>query len=88
MGYIAWLVLGALAGWIASMLMGKDSEMGAFANITVGIVGAFIGGIIFNLIGASGVTGFNIWSVIVAVIGSCVLLYIVNKLRGNVSTKE
>lgn len=88
MGYIAWLVLGALAGWIASMFMGKDSEMGAFANIVVGIVGAFIGGFIFNLVGASGVTGFNIWSIIVAVIGSCVLLYIVNKLKGNVTTKE
>lgn len=88
MGYIAWLVLGALSGWIASMLMGKDSEMGVFANITVGIIGAFIGGFIFNLIGASGVTGFNIWSVIVAVIGSCVLLYIVNKLRGNEPTRE
>lgn len=88
MGYIAWVVLGALSGWIASKLMGKDSEMGAFANITVGIVGAFIGGFIFNLIGASGVTGFNIWSVIVAIIGSCVLLYIVNKLRGHESTKE
>lgn len=88
MGYIAWLVLGALAGWIASLFMGKNSEMGAFANITVGIVGAFIGGFIFNLIGASGVTGFNIWSVIVAVIGSCVLLFIVNKLRGNETTRE
>ncbi len=88
MGYIAWLVLGAFAGWLASMLMGKNSEMGAFANITVGIVGAFIGGFIFNLIGASGVTGFNIWSVVVAVIGSCILLYIVNKFKGNESTKE
>ena len=88
MGYIAWLVLGALAGWIASLFMGKNSEMGAFANITVGIVGAFIGGFIFNLIGTSGVTGFNIWSVIVAVIGSCVLLFIVNKLRGNEPTRE
>ena len=81
MGYVTWLVLGALAGWLASMFMGKDSEMGAFANIIVGIVGAFIGGFIFNLIGASGVTGFNIWSVIVAVIGSCLLLFIVNKLK-------
>lgn len=88
MGYIAWLVLGALAGWIASMFMGKNSEMGAFANITVGVVGAFIGGFIFNLIGASGVTGFNVWSIIVAVIGACVLLYIVNRLKGNESTKE
>mgnify|MGYP000714447450 FL=1 len=81
MGYLAWLILGALSGWIASMIMGKDSEMGAFANIIVGIVGAFIGGFIFNFIGASGVTGFNIWSIIVAVIGACILLYIFNKIK-------
>lgn len=60
MGYIAWLIFGAFEGWIASMLIGKYSEMGVFANIIVGIVGPFIGGFIFNLIGASGVTGFNI----------------------------
>jgi uncharacterized membrane protein YeaQ/YmgE (transglycosylase-associated protein family) len=81
MGYVAWLILGAISGWIASIIMGKDSEMGAFANIIVGIVGAFIGGFIFNLIGASGVTGFNIWSVVVAVIGACILLYIANKIK-------
>ncbi len=81
MGYFAWLILGALSGWIASMIMGKDSEMGAFANVIVGIVGAFIGGFIFNFIGASGVTGFNIWSIIVAVIGACILLYIFNKIK-------
>ncbi len=88
MGYLSWLILGALSGWIASMFMDKDSEMGAFANIIVGIVGAFIGGFVFNLIGASGVTGFNIWSLIVAVIGSCILLFIVNKVKGNTPTKE
>ncbi len=81
MGYIAWLILGAISGWIASKIMGKDSEMGAFANIIVGIVGAFIGGFLFNLIGASGVTGFNMWSVIVAIIGACILLFIVNKIK-------
>ncbi len=81
MGYIAWLILGALSGWIASKIMGKDSEMGAFANIIVGIVGAFIGGFIFNLIGGSGVTGLNIWSIIVSVVGACILLYIVNKIK-------
>lgn len=83
MGYVSWLILGAIAGWIASIIMGKDSEMGAFANIIVGIVGAFIGGFIFNLIGTSGVTGFNLWSIIVAIIGSCILLYIVNKVKSN-----
>lgn len=81
MGYLAWLILGALSGWIASMIMGKDSEMGAFANIIVGIIGAFIGGFVFNFIGASGITGFNIWSVIVSVIGACILLFIFNKIK-------
>lgn len=81
MGYIAWLILGAISGWIASKIMGKDSEMGAFANIIVGIVGAFIGGFLFDLIGVSGVTGFNIWSVIVAIIGACILLFIANKIK-------
>ncbi len=81
MGFIAWIILGALSGWIASKLMDKDSEMNAVANIIVGIVGAFIGGLVFNFIGASGVTGFNIWSLIVSVIGACILLFIINKIK-------
>ena len=72
MGYLAWIILGALAGWIASKIMGKDSHMGAVANIAVGIVGAFIGGFVFKFIGASGVTGFNLWSLIVSVVGAIV----------------
>jgi len=82
MGYLAWIILGALAGWIASKIMGKDSHMGAVANIAVGIVGAFIGGFVFKFIGASGVTGFNLWSLIVSVVGACILLFIANKIRG------
>jgi len=81
MGFLAWLILGALAGWIASIIMGKNSEMGALANIIVGIVGAFIGGFVFNFFGGVGTTGFNLWSIIVAVIGSCILLFIVNKIK-------
>lgn len=81
MGFIAWILLGALSGWIASKIMGKNEQMGALANIIVGIIGAFIGGFVFNIIGASGVTGFNIWSIIVAVIGSCILLFVVNKIK-------
>jgi len=81
MGFLAWLILGALAGWIASIIMGKNSEMGAFANIIVGIVGAFIGGFVFDFFGSVGTTGFNLWSIIVAVIGSCILLFIVNKIK-------
>lgn len=81
MGYLAWIILGALSGWLASMIMGKNSQMGAIANIIVGIVGAFIGGFIFRALGGSGVTGLNLWSVVVAVIGSCILLFIANRIK-------
>ena len=52
MNFIVWIIFGALAGWIASIIMGKNAQMGAFANIFVGIVGAFIGGFIMNRFGA------------------------------------
>lgn len=81
MGIITWIIFGALAGWIASKFTGNDVQMGALANIVVGIVGASIGGFIFGLTGGSGVTGFNIYSLFVAVIGAIVLLTIINLLK-------
>lgn len=78
MGIIAWIVLGALSGWIASMITGKNRQMGAFANIVVGIIGAFLGGFVMNMIGGKGVTGFNVWSLVVSIVGSVVLLWIVS----------
>lgn len=81
MGIIAWIILGALSGWIASMIMKKNESMGALANIITGIIGAFIGGIVFNLIGAEKVTGLNIYSVLVSVVGACILLWIVGKFK-------
>ena len=81
MGIIGWLIIGALAGWIASMLTGNDRKMGAGTNILVGIVGGFLGGLIMNLLGGSGITGFNLWSLLVAVIGAVVLLWICNAIK-------
>ncbi len=78
MGIIGWLVIGALAGWIASIITGNNEKMGAGKNILVGIVGGFLGGLIMNLIGNYGITGFNLWSLFVAVIGATLLLIIVN----------
>jgi len=78
MGIITWIILGALAGWIGSMFTGNSSRMGAGANIVVGIIGAFIGGFLFSALGGTGITGFNLWSILVAVIGSIVLLMIIN----------
>jgi uncharacterized membrane protein YeaQ/YmgE (transglycosylase-associated protein family) len=87
MSIIGWIIIGALAGWIASMITGKNSEMGAFANICIGVVGSFIGGFVFNLIGGLGFTGFNLWSLIVAVVGSVILLWIINLFQKRTKTK-
>ena len=82
MGILAWIILGALAGWLASKLMGTDAQQGAMANIIVGIVGALIGGFVASLLGGSGVTGFNLYSLLVAVVGAVILLAIVKAVRG------
>jgi len=82
MGIIAWLIFGGLAGWIASKIMGTDAQQGILLNIVVGIVGAFLGGFIgSNLLGL-GVTGFNITSFLVAVVGACILLFLVGMVTG------
>jgi len=78
MGIIGWIIIGALAGWIASMVTGNNKRMGAFKNIITGVVGGFIGGLIMNLIGGVGITGFNLWSLAVACVGAIILLLIVN----------
>jgi len=74
MGILAWIILGGIAGWISSLIVGKDASMGIIANIVVGIIGAFIGGFVFSLLGGSDVTGFNLYSLGVAVVGSVILL--------------
>lgn len=81
MNFIAWIIFGALVGWVASMIMKTDEEQGALLNIIVGIVGAFIGGLIMNMLGGDGVTGFNIPSLLVALLGACVLLFLVKTFR-------
>ena len=76
MDLIVWAIFGGLAGWIASLLMKTHEEQRALANIIVGIAGAIIGGMIVRTLGGSGVTGFNIQSLVVAVFGSVILLAI------------
>ena len=80
MGIIAWLILGAFSGWIASIIMGKNASMGAIANIVTGIIGAFIGGVVFNFFVAQKVTGLNLHSALVSIVGACILLWILNKI--------
>jgi len=81
MNILVWIIFGAIAGWIASIIMGRNRQMGAIANIIVGIIGAFLGGYIMQLFGAQGVTGFNLPSLLVAIVGAVVLLFIVGLVR-------
>ena len=76
-GWIGGIVLGGLAGWVASMIMKTNESMGLFLNIIVGVVGAVIGNLVFGLLGGSGTNGFSVWSFIVALIGAIILLFIV-----------
>ena len=80
MGVIAWLILGALSGWIANRLM-KNSSSGLIDNIIIGIIGSFVGGIVFNFFGSRTITGLNLHSIFVSVVGACILLWIINKIR-------
>jgi uncharacterized membrane protein YeaQ/YmgE (transglycosylase-associated protein family) len=81
-GIIAWIVLGALAGWIGSKIF-EGQGQGFMLNVVLGIVGAVVGGFIFSALGATGVTGFNLWSLIVAVVGAVVVLWLYNKMAAN-----
>jgi uncharacterized membrane protein YeaQ/YmgE (transglycosylase-associated protein family) len=76
-----WIIFGALAGWIASLIMGTNRRQGCLMDIVVGVVGAFLGGLVFSLFGGQGVTGFNIYSLLVAVLGAVILLWIVGAIR-------
>jgi uncharacterized membrane protein YeaQ/YmgE (transglycosylase-associated protein family) len=83
MSFLAWIVLGLIAGFIASKIVNKAGE-GVFLDILLGVVGAVIGGWIFNKFGEAGVTGVNLYSILVAVVGSIVFLTLYHMLRRTV----
>lgn len=87
MDILLWLILGGLAGWIASMIMGTNARMGILANIIVGIIGAAIGGFLASMLGIGGVSGFNIMSFITAVVGAVILLWIIQMFMGTDRTR-
>jgi uncharacterized membrane protein YeaQ/YmgE (transglycosylase-associated protein family) len=81
MGIISWIILGLIAGFIGSKIVDSQGQ-GFWLNIALGIIGALVGGFLFSLFGATGVTGLNIWSMIVAIVGSVVVLLIYNAVTG------
>ena len=82
MGIIAWIVVGLIAGALAKLIMPGDDPGGIIVTILLGIVGAFVGGFVVNLLGGAGVSGFNLWSILVATIGAIILLAIYRMVAG------
>jgi uncharacterized membrane protein YeaQ/YmgE (transglycosylase-associated protein family) len=81
MGILSWIILGLIAGFIGSQIVGRTGQ-GFFLDIALGVIGAVVGGFLFSFFGASGVTGLNIYSMVVAIVGAVVVLLIYNAVMG------
>jgi uncharacterized membrane protein YeaQ/YmgE (transglycosylase-associated protein family) len=81
MGIILWIIFGGLVGWIASLIMSTDSQQGLVLNVIIGIVGAMIGGWLMTFMGEGGVSGFNVYSFAVAIVGAVVLIGLAKVLK-------
>jgi uncharacterized membrane protein YeaQ/YmgE (transglycosylase-associated protein family) len=79
MSVLAWIILGLIAGFIASKIV-NSSGQGLLIDIVLGIVGAVVGGYLFTTIGATGITGFNLYSIFVSIVGACVVLWLYHAL--------
>jgi uncharacterized membrane protein YeaQ/YmgE (transglycosylase-associated protein family) len=79
---ISWIILGLIAGFIGSKIVDRRGQ-GLWLDMALGIIGALVGGFLFSLFGATGVTGLNVWSMLVAIIGSIVVLLIYNAVTGS-----
>lgn len=79
---VVWVVVGGLAGWIASKIMKTDAEQGVVGNIVVGILGALAGGFLMEMLGGTGFTGFNLWSFLVALGGAIILTFLWKLVTG------
>ncbi|BCH00298.1 transglycosylase [Mesorhizobium sp. 131-2-5] len=82
MSIISWIILGVIAGFLGSKIVNKTGQ-GILLDIVLGVVGAIVGGLIFSAFGASGVTGLNIYSLVVAVIGAVIVLWAYHQITGN-----
>ncbi len=87
MGLLGWIILGGVAGWLAFRLLGREGQ-GCLTNVAVGVAGAVVGGILFSALGGVGVTGFNLWSLGVALVGSVIFLAFLSWLRGDGSKNQ
>jgi uncharacterized membrane protein YeaQ/YmgE (transglycosylase-associated protein family) len=86
MGILAWIIVGIIAGALAKMVVPGEGPGGIIGDLIVGVVGALIGGWVFNSFGHMGATGINIWSILVAFIGAVILLFIIRAFTGRRGT--
>jgi uncharacterized membrane protein YeaQ/YmgE (transglycosylase-associated protein family) len=82
MGILSWIVLGGIAGWLASIVTRRNDRMGCISNIVAGVIGAAVGGWVFSLFGGAGVTGFDLPSLLVAFVGAVIVLAVFNLVFG------
>ena len=87
-GIITWVVVGGLAGWLASIIMNTNAQQGLLGNIVAGVLGAVVGGFIVELFGGTGFTGFNLWSFLVAVLGAVVVIWLWKLMAGGRSAGQ
>lgn len=84
MEFLVWIVIGGLAGWIASIIMRTNASQGILMDVVMGVIGAVVGGFLMGAFGQPGVTGFNLYSILVAIGGSIVVIYIGRLFRRTV----
>lgn len=77
-GILGAIIIGGLAGWVASKIMGTDASMGVVANVLVGVAGAVVGNLLLPVFGISGTSGWSIWSFVVALVGALIFLFVVS----------
>ncbi len=81
MPFLTWIVLGLVAGWVASLIMKTDGSQGLLKNILMGVLGAVVGGWLLGFLGMEGVTGLDLYSIGVAVLGAAVLIWVGRLLK-------
>lgn len=81
MSILLWILFGAIVGWISSIFMNTDANQGAIGNIIMGIIGSVAAGYLMPFFGMSGVTGFNFYSIVVAVVGAMVVIFVAGIIR-------
>ncbi|HEX9665812.1 MAG TPA: GlsB/YeaQ/YmgE family stress response membrane protein [Thermodesulfobacteriota bacterium] len=87
MGIISWIILGLIVGALAKWIMPGEDPGGIIITIVIGIVGALIGGFLSSLVGLSTVTGLNLWSIIIALVGALILLWLYRMVKGKAGRK-